>query len=80
MADSVSAQVFGAFVISVWLGPKIWDILLNEIKNSKALHEFKAKYVKSYILADCPCRLCKRYVAQVGFIWGTRILKRRNQN
>ena len=50
-----------------FLGPKIWDILPNEIKNSKTLHIFKAK-IKSWILADCSCRLCKIYVAQVGFI------------
>ena len=49
------------------LGPKIWDILPNEIKNSETLHKFKAK-IKSWIPADCPCRLCKRYVAQIGFI------------
>ena len=48
-------------------GPKIWDILPNEIKNSETLHKFKAK-IKSWIPADCPCRLCKRYVARVGFI------------
>ena len=26
-----------------FLGPKIWDILPNEIKNSETLHKFKAK-------------------------------------
>ena len=49
---------YGTETVS-FLGPKIWDILPNEIKSS----EFKAK-IKSWIPADCPCRLCKRYVAQ----------------
>ena len=57
---------YGTETVSL-LGCKIWDILPNEIKNSETLHKFKAK-IKSWIPADCPCRLCKRYVAQVGFI------------
>ena len=57
---------YGTETVS-FVGPKIWDILPNEIKNSETLHKFKAK-IKSWIPADCPCRLCKRYVAQVGFI------------
>ena len=62
----VNSVRYGTKSVS-FLGPKIWDILPNEIKNSETLHQFKAK-IKSWIPIDCPCRLCKIYVAQVGFI------------
>ena len=45
-------------------GPKKWDILPKEIKNSETLNAFKAK-IKNWVP---PCRLCKTYVSQVGFI------------
>ena len=57
---------YGTETVS-FLGPKTWHILPNEIKNFETLHNFKAK-IKCWIPADCPCRLCERYVAQVGFI------------
>ena len=49
------------------MGPKIWGILLVEIKQAEYLLEFKAK-TKNYILQGCPCHLCKVYFQHVGFI------------
>ena len=53
-----------------FLAPKIWDILPKEIKNSETLNAFKLK-IKNWVPLECPCRLCKTYVSQVGFIWET---------
>ena len=53
-----------------FLAPKIWEILPKEIKNSETLHAFKLK-IKIRVCQECPCRLCKTYVSQVGFIWET---------
>ena len=50
-----------------YLVPKIWDILLNDIKNSPTLNAFKSK-IKKWVPWECPCRLCRIYVSQVGFI------------
>ena len=50
-----------------FLAPKIWDILPKEIKDSKTLNIFKTK-IKKWVPRECPCRLCKTYVPQVGFI------------
>ena len=50
-----------------FLAPKLWDILPKDIKDSKSLDIFKRK-IKKYIPSECPCRLCKTYVPQVGFI------------
>ena len=49
------------------LAPKIWEILPSEIKDSDNLQIFKAK-MKKWVPAECPCRLCKIYMPQVGFI------------
>ena len=46
------------------LGPK----LPNNIKNFRSLNKFKNS-IKSWKPNECPCRLCKKYIAQVGFIW-----------
>ena len=50
-----------------YLGPLIWDIIPSEIKNLPSLIEFK-KRVRQWIPSDCPCRLCKKYIPQLGFI------------
>ena len=50
-----------------FLVPKIWEILPNEIKDSDTPQIFKAK-IKKWVPVECPCRLCKTYLSQVGFI------------
>ena len=48
------------------LAHKIWDVP-QEIKLSKSLTLFKKK-IKTWIPDKCPCRLCKIYVNNVGFV------------
>ena len=48
-------------------GPKIWELLPNEIKNSKSLCEFKNK-VKKWKPQGCTCRLCRNYIFNLGFL------------
>ena len=50
-----------------YLGPKIWDLVPNEIKESESLNGFKFK-IKRSIPEGCPCRICKIYLGQVRFI------------
>ena len=50
-----------------YLGPLIWNIIPSEIKNLPSLNEFK-KQIRKLRPLDCPCRLCKNYIPQVGFI------------
>ena len=50
------------------LGPKIWDITSKNIRESNSLNKFKI-LIKFWNPDTCPCRLCKIYIAQVGFIW-----------
>ena len=49
------------------LGPKIWDMRPNTIKNGNTLNEFK-KLIKSWKPKVCPCRIREIYITQVGFI------------
>ena len=50
-----------------YLGPKIWDLVSNEIKESESLSGFKFK-IKRSVPEGCLCRICKIHVGQVGFI------------
>ena len=49
------------------LGVKIWNLVPVNMKDLKALSTFKNQ-IKKWIPKDCLYRLCKVYVAQVGFL------------
>ena len=50
-----------------YLGPKIWKLIPDELKELKSLELFKLK-VKSLKFDNCPCKLCKNYIHGVGYI------------
>ena len=50
-----------------YLGPKIWDLLPLEIKETETFSQFKAK-IKKWNAQICPCHLCKICLQNVGFI------------
>ena len=50
-----------------FLGPKIWNMLPDKLKNASSLEVFKAS-IKSWKPENCPCCLCRLYVQNVGFI------------
>ena len=49
-----------------YLGPVIWDILLDSYKNLPNFSVFKNR-IKKWKPENCPCRLCKTYISIVGF-------------
>ena len=49
------------------LEPKIWNMATQNNRESSSLNEFKS-LIKFWKPDTCPCRLCKNYIAQVGFI------------
>ena len=49
------------------LGPKIWDLVLVELKQSETLYFFKLK-IRNWVPFECPCKICKKYIQQVGFL------------
>ena len=49
------------------LGPKVWDIVPEEIKGKVSLNSFK-EFTKMFISMHCPCRLCAVFLNGVGLI------------
>ena len=50
------------------LGAKIWNLLPNEYKELKSLSTFKSRISNWVTTDECPCGMCKNYVAKIGFI------------
>ena len=48
-------------------GPITWNLLPNEIKQSKSLSIFKTK-IKDWKPQGCTCRLCKTFIPGVGYL------------
>ena len=57
---------FGTKIISS-LAPKLWELIPNEIKSAKSQNNFIEK-MKSWTTDECPCKLCKTYAENIGFI------------
>ena len=57
---------FGTDTISS-LGPKLWKLIPDKIKHVSTLSAFKAK-IKSWTINNCPSRLCKIFVKDLGFV------------
>ena len=56
------------------LDVKIWNIQPNEYKELKSLSTFKSR-ISNWVTDECPRRMCKNYIAKIGFIWSL-IIKR----
>ena len=52
-----------------YLGGRLWQLLPQEIKQSSSLSIFR-KRIKCWKGGECNCRLCRRYIPQVGFLTG----------
>ena len=59
-------SVFNCSESASYLGPKIWEQVPTEIKN-KTLVGFK-KEIRKWKPLNCPCRFCKTFLADLGFI------------
>ena len=66
--SKVRATSFG-FETIAYLGSRVWQLLLQELKQSNTLPIFK-KRIKCWKCGECNCRLCKTYIQQVGFLTG----------
>ena len=48
-------------------GPIVWNTMIpGNLKESKSLGEFKNR-IKSWTPKNCPCKLCKTYIAGLGY-------------
>ena len=49
------------------IGPKLWNKVPTEIKNSKSLEEFKVR-IKSWVPKNYPCKICKLFIKHIGYL------------
>ena len=66
LVESINTISFGIESLR-YFGQKIWNIIPNEIKASNSLKEF-ANRIKYWIPNECPCKLCKVYISNIGYI------------
>ena len=64
--ENIHTVFYGSETVS-FQGPKTWEIIPDNIKNSNNLNEFKAK-IKSWKPERYACRICKVYVQNLGVI------------
>ena len=65
-SQNIRTEHFGIETLS-YLGSKIWEQVPEDIKFSDSLKVFKQK-IKYWKPTFCPCRLCKLYIANLGFL------------
>ena len=63
---NIKAVIYGSETLSS-LGPQIWDLIPIELRNLTSLNAFKSK-INSWSTQQCSCRLCKKYVNNLGFV------------
>ena len=66
MKRNIHTTHFGTETISN-LGSKIWKLVPDKIKNYSSLLVFESR-IKTSTTDNCPCRLCKTFVKDLGFI------------
>ena len=47
--------------------PQLWAILPENVRQINSLVQFKDS-VRTWVCIDCPCRLCKLYLPNIGFL------------
>ena len=50
-----------------FLGPKIWESVPNDLKRKDSVSSFKTA-IKKWKPEQCPCRLCKTYLQNIGYL------------
>ena len=60
-------SVYNGTESASYLGPKISEQIPAEIRNKESLDSFKRE-IKKWKPVDCPCRICKTFVPNLGFI------------
>ena len=49
-----------------FVAPRIWSSIPRNCKECSSVNEFKAK-IKFWYPENCPCKLCKNYIYQIGY-------------
>ena len=65
--SSVNTAYHGIEIMS-FLGPNLWNILSNKLKNIESLKAFKNR-IKDWKPGNCPYGIFKALISNAGFIW-----------
>ena len=60
-------SVYNGIERITFLGPKVWELIPEEVKQKESLNAFKDA-IKKWSPTNCPCRLCKYILHGVGFL------------
>ena len=60
-------SVYNGTESASYLGLKIWEQIPAKIRNKESLDSFKRE-IKKWKPVDCPCRICKTFMPNLGFI------------
>ena len=63
---NIRTEQYGFHSLS-YIGPKIWSTVPEKIKSSETLDIIKKK-IKEWKPVSCPCRLCKDYIQNLGYL------------
>ena len=63
---NVKTSIYGTETVT-YKSSQLWNLVPSEIKNKDSLAQFKYG-IKEWICTNCPCRLCKTYITELGFI------------
>ena len=63
---NVKTVLYGTETLS-YLGPKIWNLVPSDIRDCATEPIFRQK-IKKWKPDRCPCRLCKVFIPNLGFI------------
>ena len=66
VTNNVKTTAFGLHSLN-HLGPKIWEIIPDNIKCSESLDTFKHK-IKLWTPDKCPCTICRPDIHNLGYI------------
>ena len=64
--ENIKTSHYGIQTVK-FLGPKTWNMVLQNIKNCKSLQEFR-KLIKIWKPEACSCRMYKKCIANIGFV------------
>ena len=65
-SENIRTGIYGRETVS-HMGPRIWNLVPNEIKDLTNISEFKRK-IKKWKPEGCPCRICKVFIGELGFL------------
>ena len=69
-SQSTSPRVINVYNVSesiVCLSSKIWNMVPSELKKISSINTFK-NAIEQWCPRNCPCRICKRYLGNIGYI------------